>query len=338
MNLSRAQPSPEAVWRSTEKELQALLNSEQLNPKPRTIRFYAPSFKYYRTSSYRSHPNQFPTISITGTGCQLNCKHCEAKVLETMHAAETPEKLYTAAARLKQDGAVGCLVSGGCLQDGSVPLKPFIPTIHRIKRELGLTVFTHTGIVDAATAKALKQAEVDAALIDVIGDDETIREVCNLNAAARDYENSLNALHQAGLRVAPHVIVGLSGGKLKGELHALQMIAHAEPAAVVIIAFMPIRGTAMAHVKPPTPMDIARVTATARLMFPTTLVALGCVRPKGRQHAETDVLALKAGADAVAFPSEEVIQYAERQGHRRSFSSYCCAQIIMDATHRTASK
>jgi len=333
-----AHPSLEAVWHSSPEELLAMLDSERLIAKPRRVSFYAPSFKYYKTSRYRPDPNRFPTISVTGTGCALNCKHCEAKVLETMHAAETPAKLYAVAERLTQKGAVGCLVSGGCLQDGSVPLKPFIPSIRRIKQELGLTVFVHTGIVDAATAEALKQADVDAALIDVIGDDETVHEVCNLNATASDYENALNAMHAAGLTVVPHVIVGLSGGKLKGEFHALQMIAQTEPSAVVIIAFMPIRGTAMAHVKPPTPAVIARVTATARLMFPDTPIALGCMRPKGKQHAETDVLALKAGADAIAFPSEEAIKYAERQGYRRSFSSYCCAQIIMDAAHRSGSK
>jgi uncharacterized radical SAM superfamily protein len=314
-----------------------MLNSELLTAKPRRVHFYAPSFKYYKTSRYSSEPNHFPTISVTGTGCALNCKHCEAKVLETMHAAETPEKLFAVAMQL-QKGAVGCLISGGCLANGSVPLKPFIPAIQKIKQQLGLTVFVHTGIVDAATAKAIKQAGADAALIDVIGDDETIREVCNLNATFKDYENSLTALHAAGLTLVPHVIVGLSGGKLKGEFHALQMIAASEPSAVVIIAFMPIHGTAMAKTKPPTPTDIARVTATARLMFPNTPIALGCMRPKGKQQAETDVLALKAGADAIAFPSEEAIQYAEAEGYVRNFSSYCCAQIIMDALHRSVSK
>ncbi|MCW4046386.1 MAG: radical SAM protein [Candidatus Bathyarchaeota archaeon] len=338
MKRIMAKASPETVWNSTEEELRALLDSGALITEPRTVCFYAPSFRYYKTSHYRSEPNQFPTISVTGTRCALNCKHCEAKVLETMHAAETPEKLFAVASQLRQNGALGCLVSGGCLPDGSVPLSPFISVIRKIKERLGLTVFVHTGIIDFATAEALKQARVDAALIDVIGDEETIREVCNLNASAKDYENSLKALHTAGLAVVPHIIVGLSGGKLKGEFHALRMIASAEPSAVVIIAFMPIHGTTMAHVKPPMPADIARVTATARLMFPKTPIALGCVRPKGKQHAETDILALKAGADAVAFPSEEAIRYAEAEGYVQSFSSYCCAQIIRDAVSRSTSK
>ena len=330
--------SPETVWHATEKELLSLLNAGKLIPKPKEIRFYTPSFTYYKTSTHRSSPNQFPTISVTGTACALDCKHCEGKVLATMHPADTPQKLFELSAKLKQNGASGCLISGGCLPNGSVPLKQFIPTIERIKRELGLTVFVHTGIIDLATAEGLKNAGVDAALIDIIGSDETVKEVYRLNVTVEDYANSLKALDKAGLSFVPHVIVGLHNGQLKGEFKALQMMTQVKPSAIVVIAFMPIHGTAMAKVKPPQPTDIARVTATARLMFPETPLVLGCMRPKGKHRAETDILALKAGADAVAFPSEEVIEYAENQGYKSSFSSYCCAQIYVDATSRSVSK
>jgi uncharacterized radical SAM superfamily protein len=331
------QLSAEAIWRARTKELIDLLNAGALAPKP-AVRFYVPSFMYYKTSYYKSSPNQFPTVSVTGTACALNCKHCGGKVLETMRPAETPEKLFWLAEKLKQNDALGCLVSGGCLPDGSVPLGGFVPAIEKIKRELGLTVFVHTGIIGSDAAVALKAAGVDAALIDIIGSDETIKKIGNLNVTVKDYATSLNALHQAGLNLVPHVIVGLHDGKLKGELEALKIIASVKPSAVVVIAFMPIRGTAMAKVKPPQPADIAKVTATARLMFPRTPLALGCVRPKGKHRAETDVLALKAGVDAIAFPSEEAIKYAENQGYEFSFSSHCCTQIYADAAFRSSSK
>jgi uncharacterized radical SAM superfamily protein len=329
---------PETVWHAKEKELLSLLESGKFIPEPKKVRFYAPSFTYYKTSSYRSSPNHFPTISVTGTGCALNCKHCGGKLLETMYPAETPKKLFELAAKLKQNGVLGCLVSGGCLPDGSVPLKSFVSAFGKIKRELDLTVFVHTGIIGSSTAVALKKAGVDAALIDVIGSDQTIREIYNLNVTVKDYANSLKALDEAGLNFVPHVIVGLQDGKLEGEFQALKMIASYEPSAVVMIAFMPLPRTAMAKVKPPMPTDIARVTATARIMFPETPLVLGCMRPKGRYRAETDILALKAGVDAVAFPSEEGIKYAEKEGYELSFSSYCCAQIYIDAASRSASK
>jgi len=332
------QPSAETVWRLSTKGLVDLLNAGALEPKPKAVRFYAPSFMYYKTSHYRSSPTHFPTVSVTGTICALNCGHCGGKVLQTMRPAETPGKLFALAVTLKRQGALGCLISGGCTPDGSVPLKPFIPAIEKIKRELSLTVFVHTGTINSATAIALKRAGVDAALIDVIGSDETIKKIGNLNVTAKDYVASLNAMQEAGLKFVPHVIVGLDYGKLKGELDALKIIASAKPSALVIIAFMPIPGTAMAKVKPPQPAEIARVSTTARLMFPRTPLVLGCVRPKGKHRAETDILALKAGVDGIAFPSEEAVNYSEQQGYAVSFSSHCCAQIYVGAAFRTVSK
>jgi len=179
-------------------------------------------------------------------------------------------------------------------------------------------------------AKRLKEAGVDAALIDIIGSDETIKEIYNLNITTMDYENSLKALSEAGIAFVPHVIVGLHYGRLKGELHALEVISKYKPSAVVIIAFMPIRGTEMEKVEPPKPIDIARVIATARLIFPKTPIVLGCMRPKGRHRTETDVLALKAGVNAIAFPTEEAIKFAESQGNKIFFSSFCCSQIYID--------
>ncbi len=111
-------------------------------------------------------------------------------MLETMRSALSPKELFELCTKLKQDGAQGCLVSGGCLPDGSVPLNQFMPALRRIKRELGLTVFVHTGIINLETAFSLMDAEVDAALIDVIGSKETIKKTYNLNVTPDDYADS----------------------------------------------------------------------------------------------------------------------------------------------------
>lgn len=325
-----AQFSPENIWQMSAKELSKLLDNGVFLPKTGKVHFYAPTFMYYRTSHFCSSINDFSTISVTGKGCALNCKHCGGKVLETMHPAETPEELYALCRKLKNEGALGCLISGGCLPDGSVPLDHFIDAIGKVKRELGLTIFVHVGITDFKKAKRLKEAGFDAALIDIVGDDETIREIYKLNTTVKDYENSLKALSQTGLNFVPHVIVGLHYGKLKGELNALRIISKYKPTALVVIAFMPVHGTEMEKTEPPKPTDIAKVIATARLMFPETPIALGCMRPKGKNRALTDILALKAGVNAIAFPAEEVIKQAEKQGYTVIFSSLCCSQICKD--------
>ena len=324
-------PTPQQVWNLPEAELLSLLDTDVYKPTSNTIRFYAPSFTYYQTKHYCSSTTDFPTISVTGNACTLNCKHCGGKVLETMHPALTPEELFKLGVKLKRSGAKGVLISGGCLPDGSVPLDDFVPVFGQLKSECSLTVFVHTGIIKKETTVALKKAGVDAALIDVIGSEETVAKIYNLKVAVQNYADSLRALKETELTVVPHVIVGLNEGKLDGELQALEMIQQIKPSALVIIAFMPIHGTAMADTPPPQPSDIAKVAALARQMFPQTPLVLGCMRPKGKYRGETDVLALKAGVDAIAFPSEAAVEYAKAKGYGTIFSSYCCAQMYVDA-------
>jgi uncharacterized radical SAM superfamily protein len=329
-----AQIIPENIWSMNEEELLRLVESGFFKPISREIRFYVPSFSHYKTKNYFSSPTSFPTITVTGTSCTLNCRHCGGKVLETMHPALSPKKLFGLCSRMKQDGARGCLVSGGCLADGSVPLEGFIRILGKINQELGLTVFVHTGIINLETAVGLKKAGVDAALIDIIGSAETIKKTFDSKITVQDYVASLEALNNAGLNFVPHIVVGLNDGKLDGEFEALKMTRKVKPSALVIIAFMPIRGTIMAKTPPPKPIEIAKVLSIARLMFPEIPLILGCMRPKDASRGQIDILALKSGVDAVAFPSEEVVKYAHEEGYITSFSPYCCAQVYIDAAKK----
>lgn len=322
--------SPSTIRQSSENEFLEILDRDILPNRKKEIRFYAPSFMYYKTDYYCSSSDDFPTVSVTGRGCALKCKHCGGTVLNTMYSAVTPEDLLSTCTALKEKGAKGCLISGGCLPNGTVPLGGFIAAIAEIKRRLGLTVFVHTGMIDFTTANALKKAGVNAALIDIIGSNETIREIYNLDITVKDYDDSLRALAAAEIPFVPHVIVGLHYGKLKGEWDALKMISQYTPSALVVIAFMPIRNTEMEKVKPPRPQDIARILAAGRLLFPDTPLVLGCMRPRDEQRGDTEILAIKAGADAIAFPTEQAVQFARDQNLKVSFSSYCCSQIYLD--------
>jgi uncharacterized radical SAM superfamily protein len=324
-----AKLSARAIWELTEQDLLTLIYSKQLVLRKK-IRFYAPSFTSYNSRRFSSSNKEFVTISVTGNSCALKCKHCGGRVLETMLEAKTPQILFNLVSNLKENGAFGCLISGGCLADGAVPLKEFIPEIARIKKKLGITVFVHTGILDLETALSLKDAQVDAVLIDILGSNETIREIYNLKTSTKEYESSLKSLQFARLNFIPHIVSGLHNGKLKGEFHALKMIKPYNPSAIVVISFMPIRGTAMAKTKPPRPTEIARVTAVARVMFPQIPLVLGCMRPKGRRRSETDLLSIKTGIDAIAFPEEDAITYAEKHGYLVTYSHFCCAQIYKD--------
>jgi uncharacterized radical SAM superfamily protein len=294
------------------------------------IRFYAPSFVYYKTEYYRSSPTAFPSVSVTGSSCALKCKHCGGIVLNTMYPATTPQQLLTLCKELKNQGAVGVLISGGCQPDGSVPLDRFVSAIAQIKKELGLITVVHTGIISKESAQELRNAGADAALIDIIGSDRTIQEIYQLTAKVADYDQSLANLNNAGIPFVPHVLVGLHYGKLKGELQALDMIRKYNPSAVIIISFMPISGTVMENIQPPTAMDIGRVVLSARLMMPKTPLVLGCMRSKGKYRNEIDTLAVRAGVNAIALPADVAITLAKQMGYQVTFSSLCCSQIYAD--------
>jgi uncharacterized radical SAM superfamily protein len=294
------------------------------------ITFYAPSFAYYKNVHVSTLPLTFPSISITGRGCALKCKHCNGKVLHTMIPAMTPQELLAVCRRVKETGGQGCLISGGCLSNGSVPIKNFIGAIQQIKQDLALTLVVHTGVVDKEIATELAGAGVDAVLLDIIGSQETIEDIYNLQLAVDDYETSLQVLSEAGLPFVPHVLVGLHYGRLLGEINALEMIAKHQPQGVVIIALTPLKGTAMEDVLPPSAEDIAWVLAKARILMPQTPLSLGCMRPKGSHRKKTDVLAVQAGVNAIAFPEEAAIALAESMGLEIQFSTTCCSQIYED--------
>lgn len=294
------------------------------------IYFYVPSFVHYK-SKYASSMNIFfPSISITGTYCALKCKHCEGKLLSTMFSARSPNKLVEICLKIKKSGGIGCLISGGCLPSGRVPLKPYLETIASIKKRLGLKIFVHTGLIDFETAKMLREAKVDAALIDIIGSDETIREVYRLNASVHNFEDSLKALKISGIPYVPHVLVGLHYGKIKGEYDALKMISKYNPSALTVIVFFPIKGTAMENVEPPSPIEVAKIIAEARLLMPDVPITLGCARPKREHRIKTDILAVRAGVNAIVFPHDLAIKEAEKTGLEIFFSPVCCSNIFLD--------
>ncbi len=331
--MSNSEINFETIWRADEETLEkASIEARNISWKNfgKKIRFYAPTFAYYKKDKLDFPTTTFPSISVTGSSCALNCKHCGTKVLNTMLPALTPEDFAKTCADIKNKGGMGCLISGGCLPNGSVPLNAFVEEIAATKKSLGLTMVVHTGIIDLPMAIKLKKAGVDAALIDIVGSNETIREICQLDASVADFERSLRALHESGLAVVPHILIGLHHGKLKGEMEALRIIAKYSPDAVIAIAFRPIPGTSMEKTTPPTPMDILRVLIAARLTLPNTLLALGCMRPGGKHKTLTEMLSIKTGVNAIAFPDPETIALARSMGIDASFSPLCCSQVFVD--------
>lgn len=290
----------------------------------RKICFAVPGSKHYETADYLNTQDSFANISITGTVCHCRCEHCRGKLLETMLPAATLQEFYTQIDILAAKGCRGILISGGSDENGEVPLAPFAPGIV-YARQKGLKVLVHSGIISKDTAAALKQAGIDQVLLDIIGDESTIRDIYHLKNSPEDYYEAMKNCYEAGLDFVPHVVVGLNKGKISGEYRALEMIKKANPSVVVIVVLKPMRGTPMEDISPPAINEVACLFKHARELFQRSILTLGCAKPAGRYKEELEKIAVDYHADVIAFPSEKTIEYARAQGLDILFKEECCS-------------
>jgi hypothetical protein len=266
---------------------------------------------------------RYPGISITGNGCALQCDHCKARILETMIPATTPELLVERCGRLAEKGNHGVLISGGCDEEGRLPWTEFFPAIKEIKEKTNLYISIHSGLMDEETALSLKQAGVDQALMDVIGDDETYRKIYHVPFGVSRIETSLKAAEKARLPVAPHVVCGLHYGRIKGERKAVEMLSRFPVRQVVIVSLMRIPGTPLQGVETPSAEEVAGIIAEARFKLPEAEISLGCARQRGDSPLE--LLAVDAGVNKMALPSEEAVRRAEDYDLEIRYQRTCCS-------------
>jgi lipoyl synthase len=268
---------------------------------------------------------KYRAVSITGAHCDLACDHCKGLLLRTMPEALDSAALVRLGLEAQARGDHGILITGGCDPSGRLPWARFLPAIRKLKDDTDLTITVHAGQVDLQTAASLKDAGVDQALVDVMGDDATIREVYHLSGGTTLIRATLDALATAGLEIVPHIVFGIHYGQERGEINALQILKDYPLKKYVIVVIMPFRLTPMAGALPPAPARIAAFLALARKELPDLTASLGCARPRGRYRRELDLLAVRAGINSLALPSEPALAYATRNGLEVVYRPTCCS-------------
>jgi uncharacterized radical SAM superfamily protein len=294
---------------------------------PDEITFHAPGLRRYKTAEYPDQDHRsFVSISLTGAECALACDHCNMNILKGM----TPlprfgGSLFELCYELASQGAAGVLISGGSNKKGRVPLLKHIPDLIRVRRELGLTIRIHPGIPDEETVAGLAEVGLDGAMMDIIGDNDTIRDVYHLTETTiDDYERALALLERYNVPSIPHIILGLHYGQMRGEHKALEIIARHRHQAVVLVILMPLSGTQMVHVTPPPVKEIIQFFVHARMTLPASPLMLGCARPVGYSKLQTDRAAVDAGFNGIAYPAQGIITYAQQRGLQPKLINACC--------------
>ena len=290
------------------------------------MEFYAPGLKRWQTPEWTpERANRFLALSVTGTACALQCDHCKTKVLQGMPTVSRDAGLFELARRLRGQGTEGILVSGGSDKSGEVPLALHFADMRRVRDELGLKVIVHSGVVTPDLAAGLAEAGVDGVMLDVIGADETIEQVYHLDLAASDFERSLELLAEHGMRIIPHIVLGLHYGRILGEHNALEMIRRYPVSTLILVVLTPLVGTPMARLEPPPVGEVVDFFAHARAAMPDTPVNLGCGRPMGEMKVALDRAAVDHGLNGIAYPADGIVEYARASGLTPEFYEYCCS-------------
>ena len=296
----------------------------------REIRFSTPTFKTYSSCDLEGcGKNAFPAFSVTAGGCALMCDHCQAKILEPMIPATSPEMLERKVRDLvaTQD-LQGFLLSGGSTRRNEIRYERYYPVIERLKRDFpALKVAIHSALLDAPRARAMADAGVDTAMMDVIGAEETIRDVYHLERPVADFEATLEALCTTTMEVVPHIVIGLHYGRLLGEANALNIVSRHRVHSLVLVVVMPFYARPGTFVTPDT-SDVGRVFLAARERIADRPVLLGCARPPGMHRRVTDAYAVLAGLDGIAFPADGAVDVAHAIGRPVVQQHACCSMKV----------
>jgi uncharacterized radical SAM superfamily protein len=318
-----------AILNATKEELEGWMHEGmqvRLGSFGRNLLCYSPTAYPYKIGDHEhSISHSFPSLSVTGTSCSLMCEHCNGRLLTGMEPALTPDALFKRCTEIKALGGEGVLISGGSNSTGHVPLDQFGQAIRRVKQELDLRVVVHTGLVTPKTAHFLAEAQIDAAMLDIIGDADVAARVYHISEGPRKMRESLDILEEHDIPTVPHILVGLDYGRLRGEIEALKILAQGLPSAIVIIVLSPIKKTPMEKIAPPSPEDVGRIMTIARLGFQEIPVLLGCARPKGQHKIDTDLYAIRSGMNGIALISQEGADFAKSLGLSPVFEDVCCS-------------
>ena len=250
---------------------------------------------------------KFPSISLTGSYCSLNCAHCGRHYLESMLKV-TRSSLLEKCREMEKEGHSGCLLSGGLDSRLKVPIDRFANEIKAIKSETNLKLNTHVGFIDESDLEWIKY--VDVVSLDFVGDDEVIKRVYKIDKTVKDYLKILDLLTGAGVKIAPHITIGLDFGRIWWEYSAIDLILQYPIDVLVLDVLIPTKGTEMERINAPEVEKSLKVVEYARGKFNGEL-SIGCMRPRGRWRLEFDRGAVLAGVDRLTNPPRKIIEWSK---------------------------
>lgn len=248
-------------------------------------------------------------MPVALSNCILNCAHCRGIYLHQMVRAHSENELLAFCEGFEGHGM---LISGGFDRNGRlINLKDMLPALRLLRERFFIAI--HPGFVDEGVAEEIASS-CHMAFVD-IPVDEAISPVLRLSASTDDYIHTMETLLDAGVKVSPHITVGLYHGEVL-EWEVFDRIKHHPYEKLVVNVVVPTARTPFEKVYADPQRVLAFVEEVQRFGRP---YAIGCMRPRTLDRSLID-----SGVTEMANPSRDALAYAETKGIRVRVLHWCC--------------
>jgi biotin synthase len=253
---------------------------------------------------HRSDEVQLCTLlSVKTGGCPEDCAYCpQSSHYQTEVSAErslSVDEVLAAARAARAEGATRFCMGAAWREVKDGPAFDHVLDMVRGVRSLGLEACCTLGMLTDDQARRL----ADAGLTAYNHNLDTSRNHYNSIISTRTYDDrlaTLDRVRKAGITVCSGGIIGM-GESIDDRCEMLRSLASLDPPpeSVPVNALVASPGTPLASLPPIDPLELVRMIATARILFPRARVRLSAGRLSLTREAQA--LCFLAGANSIFY-------------------------------------
>jgi biotin synthase len=249
-----------------------------------------------------AHAVQLCTLCNIKTGlCPENCAYCSQSVHNQTELEPQPlmdvDDVVSQARIAKANGATRFCMGAAWreLKDG--PQFERVLEMVRQVAELNIEVCCTLGMLKPHQAQRLKEAGLTAYNHNLDTSPSYYQEIISTRTY-QDRLETIRAVSAAGISVCCGGILGM-GESVQDRLELLETLYGLDPVpeSIPINCLVPVAGTPLQDAPPVDSIDLVRMVATTRILFPSAIVRLSAGRMQ--MSEELQALCLIAGANSI---------------------------------------
>jgi biotin synthase len=255
---------------------------------------------------HREHHNpyavQLCTLCNIKTGaCPEDCAYCSQSVHNDTNLKPEPlldlDEVVAQAQAAKANGSTRFCMGAAWREVKDGPQFDRVLDMVRQVAALGMEVCCTLGMLNADQAQRLKAAGLTAYNHNLDTSPNYYGQIITTRTY-RDRLETIRTVSAAGISVCCGGILGM-GEALQDRLDLLAVLAELDPVpeSIPINCLVPIPGTPLQDVPPLDPIDLVRMIATTRILFPQAMVRLSAGRLT--MSDELQALCFLAGANSI---------------------------------------